>query len=606
MKRWLTILLDKDDFDVVSFACPEALKGAILAFDVDIHIELLSRNVEHLTCWDVVEENSLQNLKELEAAIQHFWYENASAPYKGIDCLKMARFRHITCFTRLAWAAFVIDAALRTLRPDKVITFEERTGHGLEQPPGYTKMPLLFALLRGMAEQAGIPVHLLNRSTTSASPAFVDQVAVDANKVLNHLDPEEVIGNKPYVLFTASGGGLSRQFPLLEEVDRQMEFTALQMYKSADASALEQAADRGFVTCHESQLTSHIETQIDKKWLANVRQDFDEKRNRCPRNIRCIFDNPYMNIHFDFIYDTYIPKMVQHIQTWRNMFSHYRPSLIVANYHGPIIDVADALDIPTIVFPHGVMIIGETRFYTSLPESTYIGALSEKHRAKLVSAGVAPNRILVTGDPACTYPEKLQTEGDRKNKNKRILICTCITSLPSTTGYLPQANWAKAAADFNAIAKLAARKPEWHFTIRSHPRWDHYRLYEYVNEQSADDRKIDIVKNTSLEETVRNSDIVVIPNVKSSALIEASCFSKPVIFLDSAMCWYDHNAWATEDWPLAGSVEELELILEEAFSDPAQYNSLLAQTIQAQANFYPSTPPDKCTISKCLVKLAQC
>ncbi len=603
-KRRLTILLDKDDFDSVSLAYPEAMEGTILAFDVDIHVELLSRNIKHLTCWDVIEESSLPDLEKFEAEVQRFWNENGSAPFGGIDCLKMAGFRHITCFTRLAWAAFVIKAALNKLQPDEVIAFDEPKGHGLEQPPGYTKMPLLFALLRGMAEQAGITVHLLSRSTTSAFPSFVDQVAVDANMALPSLDPGEVIGDKPYILFTASGSGLTRQIPLLVVIGGQTEFTALQMYKSADTSTLQQLADRGFTAYHEFQLTSHIEQQMDKTWLAAIRQDFDEKRCNCHSNISCIFDNPYMNIHFDFIYDIYIPRMVQHIQTWQGLFNSHRPSLIVANYHGPVIDVAASLNIPTIVFPHGVMIIGETRFYTSLPESTHIGALSEKHKGKLVSAGIAASRITVTGDPACQCIEQQQSPGGRQSRNK-ILICTCITGLPSTTGYLPQANWAKAAADFQSLASLAARKPEWRFTIRCHPRWDHYRLYEYVNEQLDDNPKIQVVTNSSLEEAVQDADIVVIPNVKSSALIEASFFSKPVIFLDSAMCWYDHLTWATECWPKAGSVEELELIIEEAFDNPARYDALLTQTMQARANFYPSAAPNKCTIGECLVKLAR-
>ena len=92
----------------------------------------------------------------------------------------MAQYRHIVCFSRLTWAAYVIGRALETLRPSEVITFEERAGHGLDQPADYRKMPLLFALVRGMAEQAGIAVTVLSRGAVSGveGSGFEDRVAL--------------------------------------------------------------------------------------------------------------------------------------------------------------------------------------------------------------------------------------------------------------------------------------------------------------------------------------------------------------------------------------------------------------------------------------------
>ncbi len=49
MSELLTFLLDRDDLACLEALCPEALSGTIVAFDPDLHIELLSRDVAHVT-----------------------------------------------------------------------------------------------------------------------------------------------------------------------------------------------------------------------------------------------------------------------------------------------------------------------------------------------------------------------------------------------------------------------------------------------------------------------------------------------------------------------------------------------------------------------------
>ena len=54
MREALTVLLDTDDLATVEELAPQALRGVVLAFDVDLHLALRDRGLEHITAWDVV------------------------------------------------------------------------------------------------------------------------------------------------------------------------------------------------------------------------------------------------------------------------------------------------------------------------------------------------------------------------------------------------------------------------------------------------------------------------------------------------------------------------------------------------------------------------
>ena len=150
----LTFLLEPADLACVEQCYPQALTDTLLVFDVELHIVLLDRSIRHLTPWDIVGRRELGNLQDFNAQILGFWETMAHARYDGIDCLQMTRYRHTCCFTRLAWVAYVIRRCLETLQPREVVTFEERSGHGLDQPPGSRAEHQDARQIGGQIEQA--------------------------------------------------------------------------------------------------------------------------------------------------------------------------------------------------------------------------------------------------------------------------------------------------------------------------------------------------------------------------------------------------------------------------------------------------------------------
>ncbi len=106
---FLTIAVNEDDVRCLEQLCPEALQGVVLAFDPDPHLALCDRGIKPSTPWDVVQHTDRAELERFDAQVWQFWSSHASVLYRGIDLLVMAQQRHRSCFSRLAWAACVID-----------------------------------------------------------------------------------------------------------------------------------------------------------------------------------------------------------------------------------------------------------------------------------------------------------------------------------------------------------------------------------------------------------------------------------------------------------------------------------------------------------------
>jgi hypothetical protein len=602
-KRSFTLLLDVDDLAGVRAHREDALGGDVLTFDPDLHVGLQSEGVRHLTPWDIVGREEIGGLREMEAAVWGFWRAHGRAAFEGIDLLRIAEYRHMVCFSRLTWAAYVIGRVLETLRPGEVVTFEEKAGHGLDQPAEYRKMPLLFALVRGMAEQAGIPVTVLRRSDVGGTGGFEDQVAKAERADLERVDVREVLGDGPYVLFNASGGDLIRQLPLIAGIRRELGLDVVQLYKSADERTLRAVRQAGHYVWHESQVTGDTGAlDVDELGdrargaLANAGRD-------APAALRGIFDNPHMGMHFDFVFGEYLRKMAEHVRKWRGVFEECRPAMLVGNYHAPILDVARDERIPCLGLPHGLLMIGNERWFSSLP-AIRIGAISELHRDRLVEAGVSERRIRVTGDP---WLDPLVRRGPGRSGNYRdlvalrdrlaidperrvILIGTGNLGMPAKTTDLPYVDWAGAIRDFEALGELAGRRADWKFVLKCHPRFDHPAVYERVNARLPADRRITVLFDEPLELLAAMSDAVVFHNVMTSAMIETSLRDRPVMLLSGSMVWYSAKTWATQGWRHVASVESLEDELSAIFKDGRLYQQRVEETRAAVRHYYGGDP----------------
>ncbi len=600
--RRLTILLDRNDLHRLEADCPQALSGALIVFDVDLHALLLDRNIDHLTPWDIVQPDERSRVRDFYAQVWGFWRASSPVELDGIDCFRLATYRHVCCLKRLTWAAYALQRCFNELRPGELVTFAETTGHGLDQPVGSRKMPLLFALARGMAEQAGVVVHLLQRQKALGRDGFVDQAGAPHAKTRERVELSNVLGGRPFALFTGSGHDLLRQLPVIEGLRQAGALTPVQLYKSADRPIQSLLERSGHLLWHESQVTDEIDPAQFDGWARAARLRFDRLRRRAPETLRCLFDNPHMDIHFDFMFGEYLRRMAWHVRTWPRLFEKCRPQLLVANYAAPIVDIAAHLGIPTLVLPHGLMSFGDRAFPLALHEKVIIGALSELHAEKLTGWGILSARVRVTGDPVFDEhlsraarpgppPAPAESCDRQKPARRRILLLTGNLGLPSASSDLPEIDWADATRCLEAIARMAGRRGDWEFTAKCHPRYDHPLLYKYANRDLPPKRYLRVVTDRRLKDLVRDCAAVVCVNVKSSAIFEASVWRKPVFLLHQSMIWLDRRAWEIDRWPQIARVEELEGELDAIFADPGRYSACVEQTRRALQSCFGGDPP---------------
>jgi hypothetical protein len=615
--RSLVLLHDLDDLACVEAGSPEVLSGDVLAFDTDIHLILQDRGIPHLTPWDIVQRDELPRLKDYEGAVWRHWTEHAVLEFGGLDLLKMAEYRHVSALARLVWPAYALRRALDHLRPAKVVTFDEPPAHGLDQPPEYRKMPLLFGVFRGLAEQIGIPAQVLSRGVVPGTTGFEDQVARRNRRVYPPVDAEGALNGRPFVLFQANRTDLLRQLPLIRELRAQTQCEAVQLYKEADDELVSEVAREGHIVWHESQVARADPIPDIARISRAARRAFDVAGRTAPDELRVLFDNPHVASHFDFLFGEYAGKMAEHVRAWKQFFVRCRPEAFVGNYHAPIYDVAAALGIACLGLSHGLMMIGQPRWFSSLPARSFIGAFSELHRDKLIDAGVARDRIRITGDPQSesTLAEiRRHGSGARPAPGLRerygiaaerriVLLCTGSFGMPSKTTHLPLMDWADGVRCMWDLAPVIRRHGDWAFFVKCHPRFDYPALYAAVNRTLPADRRLIVLPDEPLSAIVSDADAVCVWCTITSALVEASLAARPVMQFARNLIWYDAAEWGCEAWPHFYDIDGLETELTSLFSDPGHYENRVRQSRQALRRFLGETTDT--SISRCLRTLGE-
>lgn len=615
----LLLLLDDVDLaDALAFA-PEALAGHVVAFDVNAHLALTERAVAHVTPWQIIGYDERPGLCAYEAAILDFWRRRAVLPYRGLNLLAMAEYRHHAALARLAWAAYAVRRFVEALRPRRVYAFDEPPAHGLDQPAGYRRMPLLSGLLRGAAEQRGISVTIIPR----ASAGFVDQVALLHSAAPDR--PSETLAdlpaNAPFVLFQANGGDLLRQLPLVRAVRSQLGCAALQVYKDASPAILARLAGEGHPAAHETALTHQFTRdssrdssrdagagrgRAPRDWEPSTSPggagaryaEFRAVAAALPRDLRLIFDNPHVRSHFDFLFGEYARRVAAQVDGWRGLFARRRPAAFVGNYHSPLFDIAAAEGIPCVGLTHGLMMIGQPRWFASLPRAALIGALSEYHRDRLIAAGIEPPRVRVTGDPwadeirgqvAAVAPAEraaLRARLGIAPQRRIVLLCTGSFGMPARNTTLPLMDWARGVRDIAALGELAARRADLAFVIKPHPRFDYPALYERVNANLSPDRRL-IVTDAPLIPLATLADCVCMWNTLTSALAEAALCDKPALIFGGCLVWCDLAEHGLGGWPQADTLPEFERQLDALLGDGPQRAACLRAIARRRGRFVP-------------------
>lgn len=588
-------ILDLDDLGDLSAQGIRPRDLSLLAMDPDVHLAL-TPDMPHLTPWDLVDRDDWPQIQAWTESVWRFWQTHAHVEFRGFDLLRIASYRHYECLTKLAWASFVLRRAFERLRPAEIVTFIESSGHGLSQPPAYRKYPPLFALLRGLAEQAGVSLKLVRRRgepfvDLAASPGLHDGASPGSGRV--------ELPDRPYVLFYGNGVDLRQQIPLIRELRRADLLEVVQVYKVADAETLAAARAVGHAVLHESRLAAAAggASEADPAALAAEAERGRARLARAARqadaSLRAIFDNAHLEIHFGFVFGEYVRRIARHVTTWSGLFHARPPTAVVAHDQAPLPAVARACGVPCLSLSHG-LILGDTRWYGGL--TPVVGAVSEAHRGQLLGAGLRPEDVAVTGslwlDRFVDGDAPNANADDRRGKSRAavnevlalprdrrlVLVCTSTVGTFSKSSNLPHAHWREALDDLRNLVRLAARNRDWAMVLKAHPRYDHGAFYERLARQLPVGAICRVTGTAPLEQLAFAADAIVLPNVLSSSLVEVSFAGCPVLVLDRCLLAYDAAEHLTRRWPHVHSVAELEASLARMFRDPAVWAEAASQT----------------------------
>lgn len=669
-QRRLTLLACLDDLNAVRTAYPAALEGVILAHDPDVHIALRAEGVAHITPWDLFNADDYATVRDYLQRVLAAWDAFGRIPYGGLDLLRMAWYRHVSALSRMAWATCVIRRCLERIPASEVCVFDDETGHALDQPVEHRQMPVFHGLARGIAEQAGICVRALARGPSNrfhdscAARAVKPQVRTGKDNWAVHIEPRlawtigasshnplaattmtspcsypqsgesefEFSRDDPgraipggaadwplkgdYILFHANGSDLKRQDRLIESLRKDGRYEVAQLYRYADATTIESVLQAGRRLWCESHFLEILERPAPFDFdPSQAHARFRSEAALLPPDLKSIFCNPRAAFHFDFLFGEYAHKLRRHVDVWQAFFRRSRPALLVANYHAPIVDVAVACGVPTLVLTHGLMLFGDTSWYTSLPACS-IGAISRTHADRLAQCAIPAARLHVTGDPGVSEmmaearESRTCADSSRDGSTLRmrlrvpadgrlVLLVTSDLGSPAKLTRLPMTNFNEAVDAIELMSGIIERNPDWRFVLRPHPRYDHPGAYDRLIQTLSDERRPHLVGGeTKLGELMLAVDVIVVMNVMTSAMMELSMWGKPVVLLASAMPWYDAEQWGTRDWRHAASIAELEAMLSRMLRTADGRRDGESQTMRGLKSFFSGEPCDPIEATK--------
>jgi len=587
----LALLLDCDD--LASFEAAGVAPNRIVACDPELHCLLADRGVEHQTPWDFVRADEFAAIRRHEADLIAHWRKCAVAEYLGVNLLASAGFRHISALSRLVWCEVIATRVLDELKPKCVAVIDEAGGHALLQPPENRRFPLLQAIFAGAAQMRGVEIRLVHRSEATA---YRDVVAAASQREAQAPTPDArpELPKRDFVLFHGNGIDLDRQRELAALFRRRTDLPLVHLHRNSTpdrVAALDSAFDSAF---SEFRFARAAPPRVVELLQEAARETWTRGLASANDRVRGTLSNPGVQRHLAFVFGDYLHRIADHVETWSAFFDAHRPRALVTHFQAPIVDVAVACGVPTLVLPHGSN-MGFAEWYRSMPKCA-VGVVSNLQREQLCAAGVDGSRLVVSGDAwlsrfagEALAPAAARTQLGLDPARPTVLLCTSHLGWIAAQEMLPTIDWRAALATMKSIATMAAQKQRWQFILKCHPRYDHHDLYARIFANAANVR---VLRHEPIGLVADAADAVAFCNVISSAMVECALRGRPTWLLCDSMVTYRRDEWGLDRWPHLTSVLRLEKRLDAVLSDRAIWDQELALTRVGLAHYLDGAPAD--------------
>jgi hypothetical protein len=282
-----------------------------------------------------------------------------------------------------------------------------------------------------------------------------------------------------------------------------------------------------------------IETDIDLffkerwgHWVSKGRQSF--------ANVIChpVFETDLLQYHFKAYFLKIWPSMAQwarkverYLQiakpTWLIGSSNYPPEWAFPHY------VAKKLGIPSISLPHSYVQYGD-----GAVRSSYLACRNRLERANFKRSFPDDERILYCRNAgnSLSYPAQSGHLSDPSGER----IVAFLTAHPDYGGsIMPTADRRVFLDSLRAFSTVPRDLKDLSFVIKSHPRGDVTPLLRNGVLLRPNVKVLD--PSDSVIELIERSWVIVLGNHYGSVAVQAAMSGKPLIFLDSAKCFWPYT-----------------------------------------------------------------
>lgn len=535
MSQSLIFLTRAKQIDTLRDHDPHLLsEGHIIALDLDVTARLDMLGYTYITTTDLIPMSDADSLLNLAHEIAETWFESISdeVTVHEVNAAWLERHELDYAFREGVFARAVFERAQAYYNAVSAVLFEN---HQVPTVHANLSPDTANAVWRFLAEQAGLALTIIpsprtTRTHENPMPRWKQAWSAIRGIVRNPLTWRMLspVPSRGAILFIVAINETFRYAAVIKGLRETMGPRLMPLALGA------RTLGRVDIPAYKLTLGALAlpPTLRYRRYIRLMRAAF-EKWKAAPYqgNYPELFANPYLHFQFEAFFVNRLPHALSVYSDARTVFTRLRPAAVatsaVPNLHQTaVLEAARRLDIPAATLPHSGVVTD--------PRITVFGdvaiAWTRDYEAVWKDA-LAP--IIVTGLPKTIVTDGYVQAAEALSAHSlRRTVLAIVSTL--SVGLFPFADYSKHRATLEMLAHVPshlAENVQVHFKL--HPKWD----YQYVYQQAstgAVPNTIEIMRDVSIHQLMREADVVLLINVPSSASLLALVEEKPLLIVDTA------------------------------------------------------------------------
>lgn len=420
---------------------------------------------------------------------------------------------------------------IETENPEEILLFDRFAMPTFGDPMGGPYYDVCHAVIRYIAEQAGLSVRILpvkpsvQSDTLFSAPAdFLKSLAIHSLT----LEPNK----NTIISFAGTYVDWNEQAKLVQMLGKDCKIFLVQgepfPMDAPEAVLLDWNALRAW-----SQDSVTLQIDLKEAW-EKFQNDAVRYAGPCPE----IFANRYLEFQFHALWSRFERGVQQYAAaTW--LMASLGPSLVIVGNDlrdetQCILQASRDRNIPCLSILHGG--IGANYLYRGHELGTHqIGVWGEFDKRALIAEKVENARIHIIGSLRTDLERLFVQKGEQVQHSDSEMDRPLVMLLTSLVGYGmsdTHTDLEKHLATWQTIVQVAHNHPEIDFWIKPHPRYDYFAFYEQLVRDGPPN--LIFKRDAGLQSTISQSAVVVAVNTETTGVLDVLAAEKPLILLAPA------------------------------------------------------------------------